>query len=325
MAKRVALITTAVCAIALTFSIAGCKRGKAGESPTEQVSEQQQRALQELLKYAQETGQTLDELRQSFAKWKAAQSTSAGPSSIRTDIAVLSALVAEASKAVEQHNAEAALSLLRRMSRVARALLSELPGQQIAVRVERALLNLRDEQPDVEAASRFLLQALDACLNASEATLVPDVASELEAAKSSLPSNPAAARSKLIAVLDRCGKDQVAVWAYYIVEGLDNAFEALGRKAWPVVAAELSQVKNLIQKINQAVTGQVVEEGQPQAPAEEKPAGEAQPSTTSQAAPEAEAPAAQPPAQSTQPQPPAPPPSQPTPKPEKPQAPQQPG
>lgn len=248
---------------AIMLIAAGCQKGEV--SPPSAADEAQQRALSELLKYAQETGQTLDDLRQTLARWRAAEQEKAAISPVRADVAVLSSLLSQATKAADNHDASACLAVLKRMSRVARNLLAQLPGQQVAVRVERALAAMAGEQPDVEQASAAILSALDVAINAREATLVPDVVNDLEAAKAAISSDASSARTSLLAVVEKCGRDKVAAWAYYIVEGLDNAFDAVQREAWPVVSAELEQVNNLIGRIRGAITGQGGEEEKPAA------------------------------------------------------------
>jgi hypothetical protein len=245
----------------------GCQKSEVG-APSEQ-EQASQKALADLLKYAQETGQTLEQLQQTLAQWRAAQQQEARVSPVETDLKVLRSLLATAQGAIENKSVDTSLAVLKRMNRVARGLLAELPGQRIALRVERALAALTGEAPEARAASEAILSALDASLNAPEAALVPNVASDLEAAKSAVASDAKAATQALLTVLDKCGRDRAATWAYYIVTGLDGAFEAVQREAWPVAKAELEQVAELIKKIEAAVAG-----GQPQA--EQAPAAQSQ-------------------------------------------------
>ncbi len=307
---------TVVAALFVLIAIFGCKRGEVttaeGQGPS-----QEEAALKDLLKYAQETGQTLEQLRQTLNEWKASQRAEEGPSSIEIDLDVLSLLLSQAKAAVDKHEAKQSINLIARMSRVARGLLAELPGQRVAVRVERALAALSKETPDVSAASEAILSAIDACLKAKDAPLVPNVVKELEAAKEATTTDPARAKEHLIAVLDACAKDQAARWAYYVVKGLEGAFNAVGREAWPVAKAELEQVGILVEKLRAAAKGQQAQqateseaaaekaaaqqpqaeapaaEGQAQQPAEEKPAGaEGEPAAGAGQGQPAQAPAA---------------------------------
>lgn len=263
-AVRVALLALICAAIAGT----GCQTGKVTQSQEE--GQASQKALDDLLKYAQETGQTLGDLQQTLARWRAAEEQDTRVSAVAQDIRVLKSLLGSARAAIDSKQEEAALGLLKRMNRAARGLLAELPGQRIALRVERALMELKGDEPDGAAASEAILSALDAALNAREAALVPDVVKDLEAAKRAVTSDAKAATEMLLVVLGKCGSDDAAAWAYYLVEGLDGAFQAVQRKAWPVAAAELEQVEELLGKLDRAVSGaqQEPEAGGTQAPGE---------------------------------------------------------
>jgi hypothetical protein len=247
-----------------------------------------------LLKYAQETGQTLAELRQNLAHWRAAQEQEAGPSSIAQDLEVLRFLLHRARSAVEQRQGAESAALLTRMSRVARALLAELPGQLVAVRVERALMALGQDSPDVARASAALLAATDVCLGARDAALVPNVVKDLEAARASLSKDPKQAQQQLEAVLAVCGRDEAARWAYFLVQGLTSAFEAVQREAWLVAEAELQQAEELVKKLEAARAGEG--QGPPAAAAQKAPETSPPPTgqpTGSLAQPPGEAPASQ--------------------------------
>ena len=286
----------------ILISAFGCKRGEVTATAEQQQPSQEEAALKDLLKYAQATGQTLEQLQQTLNEWKASQRAEEGPSSIQLDLDVLASLLVQAKAAVDKQSVKESTSLIARMSRVARGLLAELPGQRVAVRVERALSALNKENPDVSAASEAILAALDACLKAKDAALVPNVVKELEAAKQAATQDPAKAKKHLMAVLDTCAKDQTARMAYYIVKGLEGAFGAVGREAWPVAKAELEQVGILIDKLRAAARGEKAEKAEA---AQAAPSGEGE-QPQQPAAPEAssageqpsgEAPAAEGPAQ----------------------------
>ena len=245
-----------IAAIFVFAWFAGCKRGEVSTTMQTQQPSAEEAALKDLLKYAQQTGQTLEELQQTLSEWQASQRAEEGPSSIEQDLSVLKRLLSQAQAAVGKKATKESLNLIARMSRVARGLLAELPGQQVAVRVERALSALGQETPDASAATKAILSAIDACLKAKDAPLVPNVVKELEAAKQAATSDAQKAREHLMSVLDACANDQAARWAYYIVKGLEGAFGAVGREAWPVAKAELEQVGLLIDKLSAAARGQ---------------------------------------------------------------------
>ncbi len=250
---------------------AGCQKGRVEEQAAEEAEQQPSPELQALLKLVQETGQSVEQLRQSIAQWKAAQEASTAFAPVRTDLAVLRRLRQKALAAVEAKNSNELQAILTRMNRVARAVLAELPGQQVAVWVERALNALDQEPPNAQAAAAAILSAIDACVKAREPTLVPDVVKTLEAAQKSVTSDVAAARQQLMQVVSKCGKDKAGRIAYYMVAELEGAFKAAVRDAWPVVKAELEQVGNLIGQLEGMMTA--AEQAQPQAEAGQTPAG----------------------------------------------------
>ncbi|MCD6350957.1 MAG: hypothetical protein J7M26_02460 [Armatimonadetes bacterium] len=210
-----------------------------------------QKALQDLLRYAQETGQTLEQLQQTVARWQASQEEGAKKAAVATDLEVLSSLLAQARKAGEAKDAKAMRSALRRMNRMARGILAELPGQVIAQRAERALWALSKEPAETDAAAAAILYAVDAAVNAREPKLVPDVVGDLEAAKAAMGKDVEAAKTRLLSVEDKCGRDAAALKAYNTVVALEGAFQALQREAWPVVVAELEEVEILLKDLKQ--------------------------------------------------------------------------
>jgi len=268
----------------------GCQTGKVTQSQAE--GQASQKALDDLLRYAQETGQTLGDLQQNLARWRAAEQQDAQVSPVAQDIKVLRSLLGSARAAIDSKQEEATLGVLKRMNRMGRGLLAELPGQRIALRVERALMELKGDEPNGAAASEAILSALDASLNAREAALVPDVVKDLEAAKAAVTTDAKAATETLLAVLGKCGSDDAAAWAYYLVEGLDGAFQAVQRRAWPVAAAELEQVEELLSKLDRAVSGaqQEPEAGAAEASGGTPPTTGAQPEGAPTTAPAGQAP-----------------------------------
>ncbi len=279
MTRAAAVAALAFGCMMLTLGVTGCRTGEVSTQVEQDQASKE--ALAELLKYAQETGQSLVQIQRNLDQWRAAQQQEAQISSVEADLAVLRSLLSNARAAVDNKQVDVALGLLKRMARVARGVMAELPGQRIALRVERALMSLSGDQPDGARAAQAILSALDATLNAREAALVPDVVKDLEAAKAAATSDAQAAKQHLMVVLDKCGKDQAATWAYFIVEGLDGAFGAVQREAWPVAAAELEQVEVLVKKLQTALAGA----GEAAAkPATETPGGE-QSTGTPQAVP----------------------------------------
>lgn len=242
--------------VILVMMSMGCQRGQPPAQPTApgagaQTASPQDQALQELLRYAQETGQTLEQVRQDLERLAATQ-RERGASPVLTDLRVLSMLLSQAKEAVTAKDAPKSQALLARMGRVARGLLAELPGQQAALRLERAMAFLSADAFDTAAARAALASAADALAQAKDTGLAPDIAKNLESARSLLDSKPEEARRWLEDALDKCANDKVATWAYHITLDLTSAFQAVQREAWLVAAAELDQVQALITKLQSA-------------------------------------------------------------------------
>jgi len=236
----------------------GCQRGQPPTQPGGvggggQAASAQEQALQELLKYAQETGQTLEQVRQDLERLAATQ-RERGTSAVQTDLHVLSVLLNQAREAVAAKDSAKSQALLARMGRVGRGLLAELPGQKAALCIERAVAFLSAEVPDTAAARAALASAADALAQAKDTGLVPNVGKSLESARGLIDTKPEEARRWLEAALDECAKDKVATWAYNITLDLTSAFQAVQREAWLVAAAELDQVQTLITRLQSAAS-----------------------------------------------------------------------
>ncbi|MCX7598298.1 MAG: ATP-dependent Clp protease proteolytic subunit, partial [Armatimonadetes bacterium] len=241
--------------VILVMVLLGCQRGQPPAQPGTsgggtQASAQDQ-ALQELLKYAQETGQTLEQVRQDLERLAASQ-RERGASPVLTDLRVVSVLLTQAREALAAKDSAKSLALLARMGRVGRGLLAELPGQQAALRIERALTFLSADAPDAAAARAALASVADVLAQAKDTGLAPDIAKSLESARSLIDTKPEEARRWLEDALDKCANDKVATWAYQITLGLTSAYQAVQREAWLVAAAELDQVQALITKLQSA-------------------------------------------------------------------------
>lgn len=254
--------------VILVMVCLGCQRGQPpaqpGGSGTGAQASPQDQALQELLRYAQETGQTLEQVRQDLERLAASQ-RERGASPVQTDLRVLSMLLSQAKEAIAAKDAATSQALLARMGRVARGLLAELPGQQAALRIERAVAFLSADAPDTAAARAALASAADALAQAKDTGLAPDIAKNLESARSLVDTKPEEARRWLEDALDKCASDKVATWAYYITLDLTSAFQAVQREAWLVAAAELDQVQALITKLQSAASvTPAPAQGQPQ-------------------------------------------------------------
>jgi hypothetical protein len=180
----------------------------------------------------------------------------AAPASVQPDLKVLGWLLGWAKKSAASQDPSSTGEWLKQSNRVARAVLAELPAQSVAVDLERAITAVSAQTPDTAAAGAALGAAVDLLAQTPDQTLVPaDVAARLKALKDQVASDPAKSMDELNALLVICGQDKPSTCAYQIGKCLDDAGDAIGREAWPVVTAEIEQAETLMKKIGDAAAG----------------------------------------------------------------------
>lgn len=259
MRNRLAALTIVACALgAFLVILSGCQRSAtsgAGAEPADQNA----LVLQQLRDYQDKTGQRLDALMSQIKdQQKLAESRAGDPPLVR-DLAVARGAVVEAQKAVQVKNADAAAAAIRRLKRVVQAMNAELPGMIIAQHVDRAIYQINTQTAvggkEFVGASSELLEASDAYVNGRPVALVPNVAKDLDAARSALDKGDGAeARQTLDAVLATATNTPAAVALGRAQAALRGAEDALGRQAWPVLEAEFTELDNLLAELARTVT-----------------------------------------------------------------------
>lgn len=233
--------------LSLTLLVAtGCKRTEVAAGSAEPQSESGQ-ILAEMRRYQEATGSDLRALMTELKRQQSLETAKAGDPPAVRDLAVARAALSAAQQAAEAKSADSLNSALRRLERVTLSLAAELPSAIIAQNVDRALYEIRKQDSiggrEYMAASLAVLAASDAGVNGRPPALVPDVLTELDAAKAALDGGkPDEAIKSLNAVLDKTvahPATQALRLAQAAVRGAD---EALGRQAWPVVVAELEEL-----------------------------------------------------------------------------------
>lgn len=248
----VTLISAAVGACLLT----GCQRSATPQGGQAAPTDTNAQILQELRQYQEKTGESLAALAEEVKRRQTLEAEKAGDPPVLRDLAVARAAVVEAQKAVEANDSPATTSALRRLKRVLQSLDADLPGRAIVRHVDRAVYQIRSQQAigsrEFPSATQELLMATDAGVNGRPAELVPDALKEIETARGATSrGDGAAALQTLEAILQKpipggstMDKAQAAV---------RGAEEALYREAWPVVAAELAEIGNLLKSFAQTV------------------------------------------------------------------------
>lgn len=272
--------------MALMAVVAGCQHG---EVPSETEAEdraaamdaQQQKLLEDLIKYQRETGSTLDSLAKEIARREAVESQAVGPSPLQRDLAVARALLVTTRRAVHAEDFEEAQEALRRLEAVVDVMQGETPAARIITLLERAGLALQGSAAGVEAdvASACLLGALDVALKSDDAPLVPEIAQKIEKTKAQVDKGDYKDALKSIEGLIPALAGHEAVRLLKQAEaGVLGAREAMRREAGLVVLAELDQLSDLFNRFATMLKA---------APA--KPAEEEEEEDKAEAAPEPEA------------------------------------
>jgi len=238
-----------------------------------QVSTEQQQLLEEILDYTKQTGSTLEQLAEEARRREALEQAPRGVTAIDDDLQVAKALVAAARSAATSREAEPTAARLHRLHPTVGALRAELPAAAIAQHLERALVAINNlpAQDAANAASASLLAAIDTAMQAP-APLVPEVVKAVERAKTSVDQQRLEdAGPQMLEILKQLRADTTVRMLDGLVAGARGAEEALNRRAWPVVVAELDQLDVMLGELQEkvGVTTTVIEQPEEEAEAEE--------------------------------------------------------
>jgi hypothetical protein len=290
--------------VTLALSVVGCQRGPlpaAGTSNSTQAatpSGDQQKLLEDILKYQQATGSTIDGLVKEIEQRKAQEATAAGPSPLVRDLAVARGLLVAVRRAVNNEDRDSALRYLRRLGEAVAVLQGETPAALICTHLERADTALLGSAAGVEAdvASASVLAAMNVALKSPDAPLVPNInlGPELEKVKARIDKGEYKDALKSIEGFIGAVLSHESVRALeHAAAGVRGARDAMERDAGLVVLAELDQLSDGLNRFSTSVRGQP--QAEPAAAAGEEKKGEAAPAKGEAKAEEkapAEAPAA---------------------------------
>lgn len=253
-AFRIMVVTLILAAVGACL-LAGCQRSATPQGQA-QPTDTNAQILQELRQYQEATGKNLATLAEEVKRRQTLDAERAGDPPVVRDLAVATDALATAQKATEAHDANSTKSALEQLTRVLQSLDADLPGRAIVRYVDRAAYQIRSRQAsgskELAGATQELLMASDAGVSGRPAELVPDVLKEIETARAATARGDGASA---LATLD-------AILQKPIPGGstLDNAQaaargaeDALQRGAWPVVAAELAEIGNLLKSFAQVV------------------------------------------------------------------------
>jgi len=149
-----------------------------------QVSTEQQQLLEEVQKYTEQTGTTLEELAEEAKRREALAQAPSGVAAVDEDLGVAKALVGAARSGAGNKQTEKTTAALGRLGPTLTALRAEVPAAVMAQHLERALAAISSlpASEAVSAASSSLLAVIDTAMQAPT-SLVPEVVDAVERAK----------------------------------------------------------------------------------------------------------------------------------------------
>ncbi|MCD6360106.1 MAG: hypothetical protein J7M38_04515 [Armatimonadetes bacterium] len=290
------LLLIGCCVAALT--IIGCKlvppgseAGGAAGSAGDQLTQEQLKLLEDIKTIQQQTGQTVQALMQQAREQEQRALAEQGLPGIVEDIAAAQNVLGDASEAAQLKRSEAADASLTRLEGIFITMLSELPAHRIAGYSERALAYLHLPQPRLKEASAELTAAYDVCVRSADSAGVQAL---IQQAKGHLASgNIHGAGEVLHSTITRAGNDDTVKLLNEMLEGVAGARNALNRRSWPVMQAELLEVRRMLDDLSNRVHfTESMSAVQPQATAAET-TGSGETSPEGAAAPQSEAAAPQ--------------------------------
>lgn len=241
------------CCLAISTFI-GCKMAPPGTTPDggdQEVTQEQLRLLEDIRTLQQQTGQTVQALMQDAQAREQRALAEQGLPTIVEDIAAAQGVLGDASEAAQLQRPEAAQVALDRLSTICVTMLTDLPARRIAMHCERALAYLHLPTPRLNEASAELTAAYDVCVSSADSARVQDMLSQ---AKGHLAaSNTAGAGDVLRSIIAKTAAEPTARLLGRMLEGIAGARDALDRASWPVLQAELLEVRRMLDELSQTV------------------------------------------------------------------------
>ncbi len=260
-----------------------------------QVSTEQQQLLEEVQKYTEQTGTTLEELAEEAKRREALAQAPSGVAAVDEDLGVAKALVGAARSGAGNKQTEKTTAALGRLGPTLTALRAEVPAAVMAQHLERALAAISSlpASEAVSAASSSLLAVIDTAMQAPT-SLVPEVVDAVERAKGKVDDEQLQqAAEEILGVLAELQDDATGKLLDSASESVRGAQGALRREAWPVLIAELDQLEAMLSQLQEKIGEETTVIGAEQKPAEpeeaeavgaeEEPAAELGAETTTEA------------------------------------------
>lgn len=224
-------------------------------------SAEQQKMLEEILKFQQETGSSLEVLAKDIAARKAQDTDGTGTSILVRDLAVARGLLVAVRRSVNNEDSDGAMRSLRRLAQTVRVMQGETPAARICASLERAHAALIGSEAGIEAdvASAAVLSATNVALKSPDAPLVPNIGlgEDLEKTKALIDKGEYKEALKNIGELIQTILNHESVQRLdRIAAGVQGAREAMERGAGLVVMAELDQLSDGFNRFATSLRGQ---------------------------------------------------------------------
>ena len=242
------LLVTFLCAAMVM--LVGCELAPPGSTPsggsTDQtdVTQEQRMLLEDIRSIQQQTGQTVQTLLQEAQQRAARERSEEGLPGVVEDIMAAQDIIGDATEAAQLEKAPQAAAAISRLRGIVLGMLAERSASVIRRHCERALAYLKLSTPRLDEAAAELTAAYDVTTDGSDEAGVQAL---LDQAKIHLGSGNAHSASKVIgAVIGKTSGEKSVVLVNQMLAGLDGAAAALDRQAWPVVQAELLEVRRML-------------------------------------------------------------------------------
>lgn len=265
LARPVAMLSALLIILCAAVLMGGCERSLAPSS-LQTPQDQSAAALEQIRQLQEKTGQNMAWLTEQIRRQQALQADQAGNPPLVKDLAAARYYLTQAQTAanVSTKDDKTLTAALRPLRRVINAMAAELPAVLIAQRVDRAIYLIHSQQAngskELTAAAPELLAASDLAVNGRPAAIVPDVLKEIEAARTAVGKGSAAdALQTLQSVLDRLEADSMIGVLERAQAAVTGAQQAQARTAWPVVAAELEELDNILSGLSKTIAPESTE------------------------------------------------------------------
>ena len=241
------------CLCAAIVILVGCELAPPGSTPsgdaTDQtdVTQEQRMLLEDIRTLQQQTGQNLQALVEDAQQRAARERSAEGLPGIVEDIMAAQVIISDATDAAQLEKATEAAAAISRLRGIAFGMLTETSASVVQRHCERALAYLSLSTPRLDEAAAELTTAYDVTAGGPDSAGVQTL---LDQAKTHLNRGDDHNASKVIGtIIDKTSGEESVVLIEKMLAGLDGATAALDRQAWPVVSAELQEVRRMLDNL----------------------------------------------------------------------------